>query len=148
VDDWDLSRDHRLLAVSLYPTEDLLVVDLHDGANLLRVPGPRYAKSVAFSPNGRLVAIAGAGLLLVDLLNPQRRGLYTHFFNNIVHIGFSPSGDALVASSYAGRVHIFGYDAGLQAMAGNGNGNGNGNRGLRLTLLQTLRHAGQANVYA
>lgn len=138
VDAWDLSRDNRLLAVSYYPSGDLHVIDLHEGSDVLRVPGPRYAGDVAFSPDGRLVAVGGEGLLLVDLVNPQRRAFYSHFFNNVGHVRFSPSGDALAASSYDGHIRIFRHGVGAGAA------------GTPLTLLpvQTLRHAGQANVYA
>ncbi|HEX6276775.1 MAG TPA: hypothetical protein VFZ53_27215, partial [Polyangiaceae bacterium] len=73
VDAWDLSSDHRLLAAALYPSGDLLVLDLKSGTPVLRVPGPDFGGDVAFSPDGRFVAMGGQGLLLVDLLNEARR---------------------------------------------------------------------------
>lgn len=138
IDAWDLSADNRLLALSTYPEEELRVVDLHTGGDVLRVPGPRYAGDVAFSPDGRFVAMGGAGLLLVDLINPERRAFYSYFYNNVGHVRFSPSGDALAASSYDGHVRIFRYERVPRGSSS----------GLELTLLRALRHEGRANVYA
>jgi hypothetical protein len=138
VDAWDLSADNRLLATALYPSGDLLVVDLRSGTQALRVPGPDFGGDVAFSPDGRFVAMGGQGLLLVDLVNPQRRALYSQFQNNVGHVRFSPSGDAVVASSYDGRLRIFRFETPVRE----------GRIALTLTLEQTLRHDGQANVYA
>ncbi len=133
VDGWDLSRDNRLLALSHYPSDDLRVIDLHTGEDLLRIPGPNYAGDVAISPDGRYVAVGGQGLLVVDLLNPARRAFYSHLYNNISTVRFSPSGDALGASSYDGRIRLFR----LADRAGF----------LQLELVRELRHSGQANVY-
>jgi hypothetical protein len=138
VDAWDLSADNRLLATTHYPSGDLVVADLHLGAEMLRVPGPHFGGDVAFSPDGRFVAMGGRGLLLVDLLNPQRRAFRSHFYNNIGHVRFSPSGDAVVASSYDGHLRVFKYETVVR----------DGRSGLALTLAQTLRHERQANVYA
>jgi hypothetical protein len=138
VDAWDLSADNRLLATTHYPSGHLVVVDLRTGSELLRVPGPHFGGDVAFSPDGRLVAMGGRGLLLVDLLNPQRRAFRSHFYNNIGHVRFSPSGDAVVASSYDGHLRVFRYETVMR----------DGRTGLTLSLAQTLRHEGQANVYA
>ena len=138
VDAWDLSADNRLLATTHYPSGDLVVSDLRMGAEMLRVPGPHYGGDVAFSPDGRLVAMGGRGLLLVDLVNPQRRAFRSHFYNNIGHVRFSPSGDAVVASSYDGHLRVFRYETVVR----------DGRTSLALSLAQTLRHEGQANVYA
>lgn len=136
IDAWDLSADNRLLAILDFPSNALVVLDLHEGNEVLRVPAPRYSGDVAFSPDGRWVAVGGQGLLLVDLLAPERRGFYSHVYNNIGFVRFSPSGDALVASSYDGHLRIFRYEEPAE-----------GGGAARLRLEQVLRHQGQANVY-
>jgi hypothetical protein len=137
VDAWDLSADNRLLATALYPSGDLFVLDLASGSEVLRVPGPDFGGDVAFSPDGRFVAMGGQGLLLVDLVNPARRAYYSLFQNNVGHVRFSPSGDAVLASSYDGCLRVFRWDTRAR----------DGRSGLSLALVQTLRHEGQANVY-
>jgi hypothetical protein len=138
IDGFDLSRDNRLLALSHYPSSDLRVVDLQHGIDVFRIPGPRYAGDVALSPDGRLVAVGGDGLLLVDLLDPSRRAFHSHFYNNVSHVRFSPSGDAVVASAYDGRLRVFGVEERQVDQQ----------RQLALVLLKELRHAGSANVYS
>jgi hypothetical protein len=132
VEGWDLSRDNRLLAVSLYPQELVVVFDLQRGEIVTQVPGPNYSGSVSIAPDGRWLAVGGQGLLLVDLANPTRRAFYSYYQNNIASVRFSPSGDALLTSSFDGRIRIFGYD----------------DAGPTLQLLKTLSHDGQANVYS
>jgi hypothetical protein len=82
--------------------------------------------------------MGGRGLLLVDLLNPDRRAFRSHFYNNIGHVRFSPSGDAVVASSYDGHLRVFRYETVVR----------DGRTSLALALAQTLRHEGRTNVYA
>lgn len=137
VDGVDLSRDHRLLAVTLYPSNSLQVLDLakpEGERERFRVQGPRYASDCSFSPDGRLVAVGGQGVLVVDLVNSDRRAFYGKFKNNVGRVRFSPSGDALVASSYDSRLRAFAVE-------------GPDTQGLRLSLLKELRHADGANVY-
>jgi hypothetical protein len=131
VEGWDLSRDNRLLAVSLYPQEQVLVFDLPSGEVLAQLPGPQYAGDISISADGRWLAVGGQGLLLVDLANPVRRAFYSYYNNNIASVRFSPSGDALLTSSFDGRIRIFAYDE----------------AGPTLRLSKTLKHDGQANVY-
>lgn len=136
VDGWDVSRDNALLAMSLYPSDDLRVVDLATGSDVFRIPGPRYAGDVALSPDGRFVAVGGQGLLVVDLVNPEKRAFYSHLYNNIHRVRFSPSGDAVAASSYDGRLRIFAMERAPGAASP-----------LTLRVLHELRHSGSANVY-
>lgn len=131
VEGWDLSRDNRLLAVSLYPQEALMVFDLQSGEVIANIAAQKYASDVSISADGRWLAVGGQGLLLVDLANPARRAFYSYYHNNIASVRFSPSSDALVTSSFDGRIRIFGYDG----------------EGPTLRLVKTLSHDGQANVY-
>lgn len=136
VDAWDLSPDARLLALAHYPSEEVRVLDLQAGGEeLFRGPAPRYAGDVAFSPDGRFLAVVGDGLLLLDLANTDRRAFYSYLKNNAGHVRFSPSGDAVIMSSYDGKLRILGIG---QDASGR----------LELTLLKELSHAGDANVYA
>jgi len=136
VDAWDLSRDARLLALVEYPSNTIRVLDLHErGAVVYHGHAPRYAGDVAFSPDGRFLAVGGDGLLVIDLPRPDRVAFYSYVKNNMGHVRFSPSGDAIFASAYDGQIRIFGL-----TVADSGQ--------LELALLRTLSHAGQANVYA
>jgi len=132
LDGWALSRDNRLLAVSWYPSDTVELFDTQDGRSRWRLPAPRYTGSLAFSPDGALLAVGGEHLLLLDVADPSRRATATRFGNNLHEVRFSPSGDAVAATSYDGHARLFGADLG---------------RGT-LRLLKDLRHAGTANVYA
>lgn len=135
VDSFDLTRDHRLLAVTQYPSNTLRVLDLAKGGQeLFRMPTPRYAGDCAFSPDGRFVAVGGEGVLVVDLINPTRRAFFGHVLNNVGHIRFTPRGDALLASSFDGRIRAFSLET-----AADGS--------LRLALATELVHTAGANVY-
>jgi hypothetical protein len=102
---------------------------------------------VALSPDGRYVAVGGAALVLVDLANPARRAHYGYFHNNIDTVRFSPSGDAVVASSYDGRVRIFAIESVPLALPTPSSAEPVRVQGLALRLLRELSHAGRANVY-
>lgn len=149
VDGCALSADNRLLALSLYPSGDVRVIDLATQTDWVRTPGPSFNGDVEFSPDGRHLAVGGGGLLVIDLLNPARRAFYSHLGNNIARVHFSPSGDAIVTSSFDGRLRIFGLRD-LPLAAGdspNEPGASATRTGLELVLLKTLRHTGTANVY-
>jgi WD40 repeat protein len=132
VDGLAISGDNRLLAYLTYPGDELVLHDLAAGERRWSVPAPRYANGVDLSPDGTLVAAGGAELLLVDVADPLRRAYATGFGNNICEARFSPSGDAVAASSYDGHVRIFPADVSQP----------------KLKLIKALRHAGMANVYA
>jgi hypothetical protein len=143
VDGWDLSRDNRLLALSLYPSGTLWVIDLQEGADVLRIPSPKFASDVALSPDGRFLAVGGQGLLVVDLVTPDRRAFYSYLSNNIGCVRFSPGGKLLAASAYDGRVRLFQLvepDAAASSPSAR--------LRLELQLRAELRHTGQSNVYA
>jgi WD40 repeat protein len=132
LDGWALSRDNRFLAATYYPSDTLELVDLHTGEILWRVQAPRYSSSVDISPDGTRVAIGGDRAVVFDRADPTRRATYEKFGNNIHEVRFSPSGDAIAASSYDGHVRILSADPAAKA----------------LKLLKDLRHGGTANVYS
>lgn len=131
VDAWDLSRDNRFLARGFYPSGAVTIVDLHSGAERLRVNAPGHASSIEFSPDERFLAIGGEGVVVVDLTQPRRRAEYSHFYNNVSEVEYSPSGDVLAVASYDGRVRLLRYLPKVNA----------------IELVHTLRHDRQANVY-
>lgn len=131
VDAWALSRDNRYLARVFYPSDRVTLLDLHSGRLLLDAPAQRYVGSVEFSPDGRWLVLGGEGVKWFDLKDPTHRVEYTHFYNNVGDIEFSPSGDVLVASSFDGFVRLFTYDESND----------------RIRLLKTLAHQKSTNVY-
>lgn len=131
---WDLSPDNRLLALAHFPSDTVRVLDLaQNGAELFRIASPKYTGDLAFSPDGRWLAIGGHGLLLVDLVNPDRRAFTAHIENGIDHVRFSPAGNTIFASSYDGRLRVFGW---LES-----------NNQIELALRHELKHSKTANVY-
>ncbi len=139
VDGVALSPDNRYLAMTHYPANELRVIDLHSGSDLLRIPAMRYTGDLDFSPDGRFLAVSGEGLLVVDLANPARRAYEGAFGNNISTVRFSPSGDAIAVSAYDGRLRIFSLSERELP--------GSPARRLWLSLEKELRHTGTANVY-
>jgi WD40 repeat protein len=132
LDGWALSADKRFLAATYYPSDTLELVDLHTGESQWRIAAPTYSNSVDISPDMSRVAIGGNRLVVLDRADPTRRAAYEKFGNNIHEVRFSPSGDAVAASSYDGHVRILSADPGAKA----------------LKLLADLRHGGTANVYS
>jgi WD40 repeat protein len=132
LDGWALSADNRFLAATYYPSDTLELVDLHTGESLWKIAAPTYSSSVDISPDMSRVAIGGDRLVVLDRADPTRRAVYEKFGNNIHEVRFSPSGDAIAASSYDGHVRILSADPGAKA----------------LKLLADLRHGGTANVYS
>jgi WD40 repeat protein len=132
LDGWALSADNRFLAATYYPSDALELVDLHTGEALWRIGAPQYSSSVDISPDGSRVAVGGDRAVVIDRQDPSRRASYERFGNNLHEVRFSPSGDALAASSYDGHVRILSADPSAKA----------------LKLLADLRHGGTANVYS
>jgi WD40 repeat protein len=132
LDGWALSADNRYLAATYYPSDTLELVDLSTGKVVWSVKAPTYSNSVDISPDGTRVAIGGNHLVVMDAADPARRATYDKFGNNIHRVRFSPSGDAVAASSYDGHLRILSADPGAPS----------------LKLLKDLRHGGTANVYA
>lgn len=131
VDAWALSRDNRYLARVFYPSDTVTVVDLHTSRTLLTAPAQRYVGSVEFSPNGRWLVLGGEGVKWFDLGNPKRRTEFTHFYNNVGDVEFSPSGDVVAVASYDGQVRLLSYDEQRN----------------RITELRRFSHQKHTNVY-
>lgn len=131
VDDWALSPDNTLMAVTYYPSDTLELVDLRTGTVMWTVSAPRYSNSIDFSPDGRKIAIGGNHLVVMDRDDPTRHGVYERFNNNIHRVRFSPSGDVVATSAYDGHVRI----VSVEPVKG------------KLELIKDLRHGGTANVY-
>jgi hypothetical protein len=140
VDGFALTRDNRLLAVSQYPSNTLKVLDLHTGETLLSTSTPNYVASVDFSPDGRSLAFGGESLVVLDLLNPERRAYYGHLYNNLNTVRFSPSGDAIVTSAYDGRLRVFLLSETTEPSTED-------KTAWLMVLVKELRHQGHANVY-
>lgn len=132
IDGFSLSRDNRYLAVTLYPSDRVELIDLHSGGVLWSIPAPTYSNPVDISPDGRTVAVGGQYLLLIDAKKPSHTSTYKDFQNNIHNVRFSPSGDAVAVSSYDGHVRIVSTDMTSSTAA----------------LIKDLRHAGDSNVYS
>jgi WD40 repeat protein len=125
----DISRDNRFLAIAT--SSDIHLYSLETGAQIWQTPAPQYIWSVDISPDGTKVAFGGESLVIVDIQNPSRRTEYFKFNNNINRVRFSPSGDAVFASSYDGHIRVIAAD--LSSPNGK--------------LITTFRHGGTANVY-
>ncbi|MCP4678409.1 MAG: hypothetical protein GY854_23425 [Deltaproteobacteria bacterium] len=124
----DVSRDNRLLAVA---SNDIKLYDLETGELLWSTPAPSALWSVDISPDGSKVAFGGSHLEIVDSKDPRKKTIYRKFNNNINTVRFSPSGDAVFASAYDGRIRIVSSDLSKPVA----------------TLIKVLRHGGTANVY-
>jgi DNA-binding beta-propeller fold protein YncE len=131
VDEWALDGEKRRLAVLLYPSDTLELLDLDTHAVVFVVPVPAYAETVDFSPDGRRIAVGGASVAVYDSGTGRILAEDRHFGNNIDTVRFSPGGDALAVSSYEGKLRVF-------DVTGPGPG---------LPLRKLLRHSGTANVY-
>ena len=132
LDGWALSGDNRFFAATYYPSDTLELVDLHTGERMWSVKAPTYSSSVDISPDGTRIAIGGDRAVVLDRVDPSKRATYEKFGNNLHEVRFSPSGDAVAASSYDGHVRILSADPTAKA----------------LKLLADLRHGGTANVYS
>lgn len=130
IDAVDLSRDNRLLALVTYP-DRLVLVELATFRTVWDIAPPAFAHTVDISPDDRAVAVGGDHLLVVDIEDPQKRATFRKFDNNLDQVRFSPSGDAIAASAYDGRIRIVEHNL----------------ENPDLKLLKLLRHAGTANVY-
>ena len=132
VDGFVLTRDNRFMAVTLYPSDQVELIDLHTGEVVWSIPAPEYASTVDISPDGRIVAVGGGSLSLIDINNPLHCSTYRDFQNNIDCVRFSPSGDAVAVSSYDGHIRIISTEM----------------KTSDATLIKDLRHAGISNVYS
>ncbi|MBM4364188.1 MAG: hypothetical protein FJ104_16030, partial [Deltaproteobacteria bacterium] len=131
-DDGAVSPDGRILYALYYPSEQVEAIDLVARRVLFTAPAPRYGHTVDVSPDGELLAVGGAEVHLLSARDGSRLGTFTALGNNVHRVRFSPTGDVLAVTAYDGRARL------LSPRPVGG----------ALRLLGTLRHAGQANVYA
>lgn len=131
IDDWALSADGRLLAVTYYPSNSVEVIDLPGGKVLYTAGAPQYTNSLDFSPDGAYLAVAGAETMVMRARDGGDRKYFRKQGNNAHRVRFSPSGDALAVSAYDGHARILKIGSSDE-----------------LSLERDLRHAGTANVYA
>jgi hypothetical protein len=132
VEEWDLDRAKRRLAVTYYPSNTVEALDLADRKALWVAPAPEYSNSVDISGDDQRVAVGGSKVVVFDMSGGRPIAEDAHFGNNIHRVRFSPSGDALAVSSYEGKVRVF--DATKS--------------GPTLPLRKVFHHTGTANVYA
>ncbi|MBX3183121.1 MAG: hypothetical protein KIT72_16950 [Polyangiaceae bacterium] len=131
IEDWALSGDGQRLSVTYYPSDTVEVIDLEAGRVLFSHAVPKYTNSIDLSPDGRFLAVAGAEVWVFPLASPTEVQTYKGLKNNAHRVRFSPSGDALVVSSYDGHARVLKLGSSSE-----------------LQLVKALRHAGTANVYA
>lgn len=131
IDDWALSADGKLLAVTYYPSNSVEVIDLPGGKVLYTAGVPQYTNSLDFSPDGSYLAAAGAETVVMRARDGGDRKYFRKQGNNAHRVRFSPSGDALAVSAYDGHARILKVGSSDE-----------------LSLERDLRHAGTANVYA
>ena len=129
--DWDLNEAKNRLAVVTI-ADELQCYDWKGQKLLWTAAAPKYANAVKIAPDGSRIACGGDRLTLYDTIEPTKTASFAGFNNNVDSIVFAPTGDALFASSYDGRIRILG--AGLAQAA--------------LPLLHELKHSGTANVYS
>ncbi|MCA9640105.1 MAG: hypothetical protein KC492_05395, partial [Myxococcales bacterium] len=130
IEDWALSADGKLMAVTYYPSNSVELIDLEAGAVRFTAGTPQYTNSLDFSPDDRLLAVAGEHTVVMNTTDGGDRKYFRGQQNNAHQVRFSPSGDALVVSAYDGRARVLKPGDGEQ-----------------LTLVKELRHGGTANVY-
>lgn len=129
-DNWALSADGRNVAFLFYPSDEVEVFDAVNGTVKWKGPAPKYARGLALSPDGSLLAVGGAELRLIDTATGELVADDTSYGNNIHEARFTPDGKLLVVSAYDGKVRS--YQVGDK----------------KLGQKQLLSHAGTANVYA
>jgi WD40 repeat protein len=127
-----LSSDGRYLALNVYPSNYVYLTDLVARRLVHRLSPPQWGASVAFSPDGQLLALGGAELHVHDTTTGALVARDTGYGNNIGNLRFTPQGDLLLTSAFDGKARS--YVLGSTPI-----------RDLRTP--QTLRHRGSANVY-
>ncbi len=103
---WTLSNDGNILAsaaggtINGNYTPAIFIWDAHNGNNLAQLPYPDSFSSLTFSPDGKLLASASAGnLILWDMTTYKVVNIMQIQSNSIGDIAFSPDGKALLTCS-------------------------------------------------
>ncbi len=90
------SPDGKML-LSASEDETLRFWDASTGAELRVFQGTDYSKEVVFSPDGKIVAAANCGnIILVDTLTGKLLRTFRKSINCITHVAFSPDGRTLL----------------------------------------------------
>jgi WD40 repeat protein len=106
------SKDNSLIAVGGYLEVELL--NAHDGKSVARLPGhANQIRSVAFSPDGKLLAAAGGNpsqfgeVKIWDVAARKELLTIRGHRDNIFAVAFSPDGKALATCSYDKMVKLW-----------------------------------------
>jgi WD40 repeat protein len=127
-----LSADGRFLALNVYPSHVVYLVDLMVQRLVHTFTPPEWGSSVAFSPDGSLLALGGAALHVHDTTTGALVASDSRYGNNIGNLRFTPQGDLLLSAAFDGRARS--YALGPTPL-------------VKLPAPQALRHRGTANVY-
>ena len=133
-DDYSLSNDGKLLALSYYPSNVAQLLDLEHKKLIAEFSMPQYGGSVALSPDKSLIALGGAHLELRRVSDLSLVGQDLSLKNNIHEIVFSPGGDSLLVSAYDGKIRSYALPADLSSLKA-------------LPTPQLLNHNYMSNVY-
>jgi WD40 repeat protein len=133
-DDFALSSDGTLLAVTYYPSNLVQLIDLEKQELLGSFPCPKWGGSVALSADKRLLALGGEKLVVLRL--PEGEMLFedADYQNNISNIRFTPDATLLLVSAYDGKARSYVLS--------------DANDPTTPPRPQILAHRGSANVYA
>ncbi len=103
---WALSNDGNILAsaaggtVNGTYTPAIFIWDAHNGNNLAKLPYPDSFSTLTFSPDGKLLATASAGnLILWDMTTYKVINIIQIQSNSISNMAFSPDGKSLLTCS-------------------------------------------------
>jgi WD40 repeat protein len=130
-----LERKHdnqiHLIETAASPHEDLLAINAFDGILRLRDLGtlepvgefevyrPRWTGKMAFSPDGRLLAIAGADHLVLTVeITTGRRVLELRGHEQPpISVAWSPDGRIIASGGHDRTIRLWDADAGVELMA-------------------------------